>query len=285
MVLLATNEPREVELAVGYGRCEFQASTRRHLRLQLAGVPAALELARGQAVLEVQPRLAGGWPPDRAPAVWVRTWSSSELTLTWNGAPQQLAAPSVVLRDGVPLDPPVADAFPEPPDRAGDSAALQELAAALPDLSKLAELHRTDLAAILARQSLAQMGQFGPLVAALDESDNDWEWADNLALLRLAAAHSPASANAVHFELSQQLHPELGAIVFRQLAGYAGEQFPAVAPRLIDLLEHPRLAVRVAAFDTLRRITHTTQLYRPQAPTAEQAARIRSWRRLLAVPW
>ena len=139
---------------------------------------------------------------------------------------------------------------------------------------------RVEVAA-LAIRSLAHLGFYEPGVDALS---NEWQhayWTDHIGELRLALARGPESAAQVRTAIEKR-RGEHADTLWRLLRGYSPAQLEAgEAEKLVKLLEHDEMDIRVLAFDNLHRITGRNFLYRPEKTAVRQRDRIRRWNDLL----
>jgi hypothetical protein len=74
-----------------------------------------------------------------------------------------------------------------------------------------------------------------------------------------------------------------GEALYRLLWGYSPEQLQAGgAKRLVELLKHSSMDLRVVASNLLRNITGRTQGYHPHLPEARRRVAERQWEQSLA---
>ncbi|GIW93357.1 MAG: hypothetical protein KatS3mg110_1398 [Pirellulaceae bacterium] len=143
-------------------------------------------------------------------------------------------------------------------------------------------VHRQVEVAALAIQSLVALGQVEPAVLALSQERFSLYWRVLIESLQRAAVEQPAVAADLRRVLQQQ-RPEDAAVLYRLFWGFTNEQLQAGDDqRLVQMLEHPALDVRVLAFDNLQRITGKTFLYRPERDPALQRRPLQEWRSALA---
>ncbi|MGD0896607.1 MAG: hypothetical protein ABR915_02145 [Thermoguttaceae bacterium] len=149
-------------------------------------------------------------------------------------------------------------------------------------LTELAEDRRFEVH-WLATRCLAYLGQFEPMVAALDVDDRKvrWQWPEYVDQLRQAVVRGPASATAVRQALEKRYGAD-GANLYRMLWGYADKQLVAGEDaQLVKGLESESLAVRVLAFWNLKEITGSGFFYRPEDPVQKRGQAGQRWKQLL----
>jgi hypothetical protein len=119
-----------------------------------------------------------------------------------------------------------------------------------------------------AAQCLALLDEFDPLVSALGDVDRKSKWPADIATLKAALTHGPATASKVR-EAFEKLHSDgQGKDLYRMLLGYTKEQLQAgEAARLVDAMDNDNLDSRVLAFASIQEITNKTHLYRPEVAT------------------
>jgi hypothetical protein len=120
---------------------------------------------------------------------------------------------------------------------------------------------------MLAGKTLLQLGEpemyFGS-DGLLSRVSQKAYWKDHFLALQEALDRSPEGASLVR-EAAQKLNTAEADILYRLLWGYSNEQLSrGEDARLVELLDHPNLAVRVLALENLRMITGTTLNYRPE---------------------
>jgi hypothetical protein len=230
-------------LVVGAVAVARLIATSGQLEWQEAGQPV-LSLARGQQV-----RLAEGLQAELT--------DSSALPPWLEGA----AMKELDLRASRELEPALS---PERPL----SVALREQAS-----------HRQVELAALAIQSLVALGEFEPALAALNQERFAPYWRTMVEALQRAVTADPRMAAELQNAWNKQ-RPDDAAILYRLLWGFNNEQLQAGDDlRLVQMLEHHALDVRVLAFDNLQRITGgKTYLYRPERDPAMQRRPLQEWR-------
>ena len=112
----------------------------------------------------------------------------------------------------------------------------------------------------LAARGLGSLNEFGALLRELNDEKQRSYWSTAVDSLREAMAKSPESAAALQRAVESE-QPGASSLITRFLQDYTQEQFEqGGAKQLIETLDHESLAVRVLAFDTLRRDRKSTRL-------------------------
>jgi hypothetical protein len=136
---------------------------------------------------------------------------------------------------------------------------------------------RTEIRA-LAAISLSHLDVHEALIADLDDPRQRAHWAAEFEALRSAIARDPESAAAVRRELEKRF-PNTAEEAYRLLFGFSPQQLAEGADeKLVRLLDHPSMCLRILAFENLRRITGMTLLYRPNASDELRKSSVRGWR-------
>lgn len=142
--------------------------------------------------------------------------------------------------------------------------------------------HRQVEVAALAIHSLALLGEFEPAIAALHNERFSPYWKTLIQALQLALVVHPRAADELQAAWQKQ-RPDDAAVLYRLLWGFSNEQLLAGDDqRLVQMLEHPALDVRVLAFDNLQRITGRTYLYRPEREPSIQRRPLQDWKTALS---
>lgn len=142
-------------------------------------------------------------------------------------------------------------------------------------------LHQRSEVSSLATQCLADIGDFEPAVAALNDSTQRLAWGADYQVLCDAIASGPATAGKVRAAFEHHRGPK-GTDLYRMLWSYSPEQLQAGADlQLIKYLDDPELDFRVLSFYTLNHLTGATHLYRPDATAVNRARAVRTWRQRL----
>jgi hypothetical protein len=171
-----------------------------------------------------------------------------------------------------------------PLERRASATVAQAFAMDRPASLVLVEMaeHRQVEVRWLATRCLAYLGQFEPMVAALDDKALRWQWPEYVDQLRQAVVRGPASATAVRQAIEKRFGAA-GRDLYRMLWGYTDRQLAAGEDtRLVNNLDHELLAVRVLAFWNLKDITGTGFFYRPEDPPAKRQQAMQRWKQLQA---
>jgi hypothetical protein len=144
--------------------------------------------------------------------------------------------------------------------------------------------HRLPEARWLAAQSLSLVGDFAPLLRALEEPDQKSHVrAKYIEQLRAAVYRSPHAAAAVRTAMESRYGPQ-GATLYEMLWKYRSDTLqPEDANRLVACLDHDLLPFRILSFSNLKNITGKALNYRPDDPPAKRQTAIQKWRDLLKV--
>ncbi|NQU20209.1 MAG: hypothetical protein HQ567_02930, partial [Candidatus Nealsonbacteria bacterium] len=134
----------------------------------------------------------------------------------------------------------------------------------------------------LAARSLGYVGDFGPLIVALNDPDHPPVWMDEtIEHLRAAVARSPEMATAVRQTLEKQYGDD-GTGLFRMLWGYTEQELrSSEAKKLVEGLDHESLAVRTLSFWNLRDIFGLGLQYKPGDTAAKRRTPTQKWRQRL----
>lgn len=244
--------------------------------------------------IEASRTVPPGLDPETAPGIarlYLYVAAGKVLWGTSDQAELALTAPMRVALMQRPLEAEVMDNLPD--WMAADTLPLLDLQAktvldrtlvanrpVVLGLRELAE-HRRREVSWLAMRALETMGDFEPLVAALDDPANRAMWPDYIDRLRTAVWRSPLSAGQVRAAMENLFGPD-GTYLYEMLWKYHPENFDlAAATTLVDFLEHKRLAIRVVAFATLRRLSGLGFYYRPEDLPIERQGPVRKWREWL----
>ena len=285
-------------IAVDFGRIVVMNTGRAgsQIRFRIQDVDARLAFGDASAVaaIEVYPvTLTGNDPEAVTPPLVGRLYAASGA-VEWEdlsgGAKQSLDAPRVV---DVITPPP---GFPSPSGElptwatgAEEPVAIEQLAAdfvvkSLPPgqparlaLKEFAENRRIEVRALAAR-SLALLGDYEPLVKALNLESERPNWPQNVDALRFALALGPEHAALVR-ETFVKLRRDNSTELYRLLWGYTPAQLEmGEALKLVDRLDHPALDMRVLAFLNLRQIAGLDYGYRPEKTEISRQPSLRKWR-------
>jgi hypothetical protein len=264
------------------------------LRLTGGGRSGALTLTSVESicaleVLRVQPP---GEDPQTHPSGAVATLYVAQGAAVWQddagGRTVRLPAPAQWAFESSPAAAPktlpkwiVTDTV-NPLDRRASATVAEAFAMDRPASLVLMEMaeHRQVEVRWLATRCLAYLGQFEPMVAALDDKTLRWQWPEYIDQLRQAAVRGPASAAAVRQALEKR-YGASGLAMYRMLWGYTDRQLANKEDaRLVNDLAHETLAVRVLAFWNLKEITGTGFFYRPEDPAQKRQQAMQRWKQL-----
>ena len=138
--------------------------------------------------------------------------------------------------------------------------------------------HRKQEVRWLAIRCLGHVGEFGPMLAVLDDRSRKTDWPDYIVELRAAMALGPDVAAQVRLACEKAHGPD-GAGLFRMLWGYTDEQLAAGEDaKLVGYLDHEALAFRVVSLWTLKQITGAMLYYQPDATPVKRQQPIRKWK-------
>jgi hypothetical protein len=285
-------------IAVDFGRIVVMNTGRAgsQIRFRIQDIDAKLTFGDPSAVaaIEVYPvTLTGNDPEGITPPLIGRLYAASggvEWEDLSGGAKQSLDAPRVV---DVITPPP---GFPSPSGElptwatgAEEPAQIEQLAAdfvvkSLPPgqparlaLKEFAENRRIEVRALAAR-SLALLGDYEPLIEALNLESERPNWPQDVDALRFALALGPEHAALVR-ETFVKVRRDNSTELYRLLWGYTPAQLEmGEALKLVDRLDHPALDMRVLAFLNLRQIAGLDYGYRPEKTEISRQPSLRKWR-------
>ncbi len=144
-------------------------------------------------------------------------------------------------------------------------------------LNEMAEDRRKDVRYLAAR-CLGYLGQFDPLVLALDDPDYHVAWPDYYAELKEAIARGPETAAAIRQSLEKKFTNDAPTL-YRMLWGYTDLDLEGGEDaKLVKCLDSEVLAYRVLAFYNLLEITGKGLYYRPEYPAAKRQQPLQRWK-------
>ena len=264
--LLADDQQASGGVKVDYGRLVLtpQATAPTHLRLQVGSRSGVLTFPDAEAIaaLDVHLVRVPGTNPETEPAAAVASLYVKSGQVLWQeDRAEQLAgqAPLVVepgnclILDAQPLQAPIAaPEFPKwvladtasPLDRRASSVIEPAIQVGRPVSLGLAELldHRMQEVQWLAIRCLGQIGNFDPMVAALNDPNRKaaWPaWPLFAEQLKTSLAYGPETAVQVRRALEKQ-HGEYAAASYRMLWGYTLEGFRSGQAEELVRLPRPR---------------------------------------------
>jgi hypothetical protein len=233
-----------------------------------------------------------GADPLAAPAhrlVQVYVTSGSVTVTEKGGGPQAVAAGHVLtLLDDEPAKMQPAEAMPDwiaakdltEIDRKAAKALKDELAEERPVTLVLRELAADRRAEVrsLAVRALGFLGDFEPYIATLNDMNQRSSWPEQFDALQTCIALSPDFATKIRQGFEKGANDDAAAL-YRLLWGYSPEELRGEdGKKLIEQLDDETMAVRVLAFENLRRITGKTQLYRPEHTAVRRRPAVTKWR-------
>jgi len=168
-------------------------------------------------------------------------------------------------------------------DRRASSTLTQSLALDRPATLGLMEQadHRKEEVRWLAKRSLASLGHFDRMVAALNDEEYRMHWPDYIEQLRLGVSRGDESVAGVRQALERTYGTEAPAM-FRMLQDYTEQELRnGEAAKLVEYLDHPTLAVRVLSFWNLKQLTGLGLFYKPELPEARRKQSVQRWRERL----
>ncbi|NUQ65085.1 MAG: hypothetical protein HUU20_21685 [Pirellulales bacterium] len=236
--------------------------------------------------------------PEAQPAPLVADLYATSGKVLWqeggNGEPIALAAPMRLRLDENPLQPVAAQEIPawSSPDAVSmldqRTSAIVERAISHERMVNLA-LHelavdRRREVRWLAMRCLGHLGDFGLIAGALNDPEQKTVWQDHIDELRAALARGPESAARVRAAMEHLFAGDPGTTLYQLLWKYRKPEISKEeAARLINLLEHEVLAVRVLSFWNLREATGLMLFYRPEYPAAKRMPAVQKWRERMGV--
>lgn len=132
---------------------------------------------------------------------------------------------------------------------------------------------------ILAAASSIYVGEFEPLVKALDDKKQKRAWKTHVSDLRQALALSPDAASHVRQAFVNVRGEEVADDLMKLVIGYSPEQIGETADevrngalaQLIKWLDHSSLDYRVLAFHNFREITGKPKGYHPDGTSKRRS--------------
>ncbi len=283
-------------LDIRYGRLVVKPGDTKdgRLRLQIGERGGVVGFGDADSILLVEvgcPATASA-DPETEPAPVVADLYSASGSIQWQetggGELVPLTAPMKVRLDGGSLASVAAQTLPEwtSPEAVSllDQRASATVGRALTldrraslTLHELA-LHRQREVRWLAMRCLGHLGDFGLLVEAFNDPEQKLVWQDHVDELRRALDRGPGSASRVR-EAMEYLYAGNGRTLYELLWKYRKPELDqSETARLITMLEHELLPVRVLSFWNLREVTGLTLYYRPEYPAAKRTSSVQKWR-------
>jgi hypothetical protein len=300
--LLPPDAQGSAGLAIEYGRIMLKAEEAggARLRLQLGERTGLVSFPDAESTLAIDARRerVPGADPETQPGPLVADLYAASGKISWQEGmgqePVVLDAPTRRAWGERPTESNPAQQFPKwvysdttsPLDQRGAPILERELSSRRPANLVLRELvdFRLKEVRALAVRSLALLGDFEPLLRALDDPEQKLYWDDCIEQLRAGVTRSPASAAAVRSTMERFYGPQ-GAGLYAMLWKYGRSLQGPEALQLTDYLDHQTLAFRVLALWNLKSAYGKVPNYRPDEPAVKRQVAIQKWReRLKAMP-
>jgi hypothetical protein len=150
-------------------------------------------------------------------------------------------------------------------------------------LQEMTQDRRIDVR-MLAARCLAYLNEFEPIIRELSDTRQSAYWFAEIEALRHALSRSPETAAAVREALAR-LRSADAKELYRLLWSYSQEQLDRGDDfKLVKLLEHDQLDIRVLTFWNLFSITGAQEFYRPEKSPQQPQMRtaIQNWKERLA---
>ncbi len=245
--------------------------------------------------VEVRRRLVDGADPEAEPASVVAQVYVANGMINWPAPDEAVmvkAPASWGLTDDVTVAEQPVESLPAWIDMKQlsltENRASQALAALLQSdrsialsLAELVEGRRLEVRGLAVRCSV-HIGQFGPFVTALADTDQRGMWSAHVETLRHALALDPSVATQVRQAFLRKRGAENGEALYRMLWSYSDQQLiDGADEQLVAYLDHEYDDFRVLAFWNLKHVTGKGPEYRPEfSPTRHQHS-VRRWKERL----
>jgi len=142
--------------------------------------------------------------------------------------------------------------------------------------------HRQREVRWLAARCLGHIGEFGPMVAVLNDPEQKAIWPDYIEHLKGALTRDPQVATQVRHAFEKEYGPE-AADLLRLLWGFTEEGLRnGEAAMLVEYLDHETLAFRVLSYWNLKEITGMGLYYQPEFSEAKRRQSVQKWKERLA---
>ena len=285
-------------LSIEYGQLMLKAEEAgpARLRLQVGERTGLVSFHDAESTLAIEARRqeAQGGDPETQPGPMIADLYVTSGKIGWqedaDQPPIELEAPVRRVWGERAAEPKVSQQFPKwvysdttsPLDQRGALTLERELSGGRPANLVLRELVDFKLREVrsLAVRSLALIGDFEPLLRALDDADQKLYWDDSIEQLRAGVMRRPASAAAVRSAM-ERFYGAAGARLYEMLWKYGQPLQAADSQQLIDYLDHQALAFRVVALWNLKNAYGMTLQYRPEDPAAKRQVAVQRWRERL----
>jgi len=301
LVQLLPSDPRGVPgVAVEYGQLilETDSETGASLRLRAGERLGVVTLTDAKSRVAIQVgRMEGSTAdPETQPAPLAVDLYATQGKVLWQEgdlAPVAVSAPLELSLERQPLEAVAVTRLPDWANASLDTVdALDRRAAAALDkaldgtrgvtlvLRELADRPQREVS-WLALRCLAHLGDYGLMVAALNNPDLKGFWPDYIEQLRAGVRRNPLSAAQVRTAMEKLYGPQ-GADLYELLWRYSDQGVSSEeATRLVRLLEDETLAVRVLSSWNLKRITGLGLYYQPEQTPAKRAPSVQKWKERL----
>jgi len=304
--ILGDNDAGDPVVAFEYGRAVFNTAGKSELRVRIMigehSGTATIRTVESELALEVQHFLPPAELNDEIGRITIVRRQATSGTIEWVteegesiliGKDQVCVAatgqpPRIVAADGIPVW------LTRKNLSVIDRRASRELESYLHSEKALTLLleERTGFRQVevrsLAARCLASLHEFSPLLREMGDEKQRGYWNVAVESLREAMARSPESAKRLRQAIRSDMR-ENAPDLLRALRDYDQEQFEQGGARqLIELLDNDSLAVRVLAFETLRRLTGSTHNFNPERQADERRKSVMVWNQRLkekAIPY
>lgn len=145
----------------------------------------------------------------------------------------------------------------------------------------LSQASRRYAQASLAARCLAEIDEFAPIVATLNDPEQRAYWDQAFETLRRSLARGSETVAKLQVVLEKVYGPE-APFVLEMIRGYSeGQLASGAASQLVSHLEHPRLDFRVLAIQNLKAITSSTHRFSPEKTSSVRRPTVDEWRKRL----
>jgi len=294
--LLAPDAQSAGGLSIEYGQVLLkpEEAGAARLRMRLGERTGLVTFRDAESTLAIEARRqdAQGGDPETQPGSMVADLYVTSGKIGWQEdagqPPIELEAPIRRPWGEHAVEPKVSQQFPKwvyssdttgSLDQRGALTLERELSGGRPANLVLRELVDFKLKEVrsLAVRSLALIGDFEPMLRALDDPDQKFYWDDCVEQLRAGVMRRPASAAAVRSAM-ERFYGGAGARLYEMLWKYSQALQAADSQVLIDTLEHQTLAFRVVALWNLKSAYGMTLQYRPEEPAGKRQVAVQRWK-------
>ncbi len=289
-------------ISIDFGRMILRSNGKEKSRIRISIGERQALLAFGDAdsavAIQVERLRSPGIDPEIQPLPRITELLVTTGKIHWQEgnerAPVTIAAPVRAALNDKPIEAVPVQQFPAWIDPQPVASLEQQAAATIERetqgrpiglaLRELAE-HRKREVRWLAVRCLGYLGDFQPLVSALDDPDKRQDWQEYTERLREAVVRGPNTAAAIRAAM-QRLHGNEGDSLYELLWKYPDDHLtPEDAAQLVRYLDHETMAFRVLAFwGNLKRITGLGLYYRPEDSAAKRQPSILKWKERMKSP-